>query len=584
MVYSLTWLPEVLQKAGLKISEVADWRTRGHGDMGRVRGAMIHHTVGAPQGNMPSLNLLARGRPDLSGPLANIGLGRDGTFYIIAAGRAYHAGKGEWRGLKDVGNSTFVGIECENTGAPSDAWPAVQMEALRRGVAAILQHVGADASMACGHKEYALPKGRKQDPLWEVAPFRESVAALMANGVPAAPLIPATDDRFRPTLRRGAQGPLVQTLQKLLSVNPTGNFGPVTEARLRAWQRDHQLVPDGIAGPKTWAAIDPAASAGTTRPIATPERPAAPAAPQAVARSAPLALPIADDAQHRVTVDDGHAITPDGKPFAVARKLGFMVTGATGIADFIAAHPESGADISPSALRALEAVMANEGRLEAVNSYDDSFLSFGIMQWTAGTDGHNGELASLLARIQRTDPAAFQECFGRFGLGAAAAEGAPTGSLSLDGKPLASAAGKAPLRKPEWTYRFWRAGHHPVICRCQIDHAAGRIGRFIHDAVHGHPLGAWLTSELGIALLLDEHVNRPGHVPDTLETALGALIAAGAVSADPADWGQAQEDQLIARYVAVRATTSMTHSGARATRLSDLVQQGKLSAARHSFA
>jgi hypothetical protein len=38
-------------------------------------------------------------RPDLSGPLAQLCLGRDGAFYIIAAGRAYHAGAGNWQGV-----------------------------------------------------------------------------------------------------------------------------------------------------------------------------------------------------------------------------------------------------------------------------------------------------------------------------------------------------------------------------------------------------------------------------------------------------------------------------------------------------
>lgn len=590
MIFSLTWLPEVLQRVGLKISEVSDWRTRGHGDMGKVRGVMVHHTVGASTGNMPSLNLLQRGRPDLSGPLAQIGLGRDGTFYIIAAGRAYHAGKGEWRGLT-AGNTSFIGIEAENSGTATDPWPEVQVDALRRGVAAILQHVGADSSMVCGHKEYALPKGRKQDPLWEMAPFRESVAALIAGGLPPAPLIPVADDRARPTLRRGAKGPFVQALQSLLGVNPTGNFGPVTEAHLRAWQRGHALVPDGIAGPRTWLAIDPGGNAGSG--------PVAAFAPTAAATllagasgiatvnaaSAVVVMPIADDAEHRVTTNDRHAIAPDGKSFALQTKLGFQANGKTSVESFVLSNPGADAGVSPSALRALSAVMANEGKLEAVNTYDNSFLSFGIMQWTAGKAGNDGELSSFLARLQRTDAAVFDECFGRYGLSASAAEGAMTGHLSLDGNALTSGALKAPLRSPEWTYRFWRAGHHPVVCQCQLAHGAGRIGRFISAPVHGHPLNAWLTSELGIAQVLDEHVNRPGHVPKTLESALGALIANASVSSDPASWSQAQEDQLITKYVAVRTTsTDMTNSTTRAAHLFDLAHDGKLSAARHSFA
>ena len=583
MVYSLTWLPEALQKAGLKISEVPDWRTRGRAEMGRVRGVMVHHTVGQRTGNMPSLNLLIRGRPDLNGPLAQLGLGRDGTFYIIAAGKANHAGDGEWRGIKHTGNSNFIGIEAENAGTPDDPWPDAQMDALRRGVAAILQYIGADSTMVCGHKEYA--PTRKKDPLWEMAPFRESVAALMAGGVPAAPLIPATDERLRPTIRRGATGAIVQTLQGLLGVNPDGDFGPATEARLRAYQRDQGLVPDGIAGPRTWASIDPGGTAGVGA-VGTVVQPAVvastpvPAPAVAVAAST---MPVADDAQHRVTADARFAYGPDGKSFATVHGPGFQVNGETRVDAFVAANPAAGVGVTPSALRCYTGVMGNEGRLEAVNTYDRAFLSFGIMQWTAGPGNGDGELAALLARLQRTDQAVFDECFGRYGLGARAAEGAMTGRLSFDGNDLTTAASKEQLRSKEWTYRFWRAGHNNVVRACEVAHAAGRIGKFIDDPIHNHPLNAWLTSELGIALVLDEHVNAPSHVPGTLDAALGALLVAGSVPADPATWGQAEEDKLVDKYVAQRATTRMTDPVKRSSHLLALSQQGKLSAARHSF-
>jgi hypothetical protein len=67
-----------------------------------------------------------------------------------------------------------------------------------------------------------------------------------------------------------------------------------------------------------------------------------------------------------------------------------------------------------------------------------------------------------------------------------------------------------------------------------VAHAGGRIARFADKPVHGHPLRSWCSSELGMALLLDQHVNRPGHVLATLDTALGRLLAVGNVPADPA--------------------------------------------------
>jgi N-acetyl-anhydromuramyl-L-alanine amidase AmpD len=258
MAFALTWLPEVLEDAGLKVAEQPGWRTRGRGDVGPIRGVICHHTAGALTGNMPSLNLVTNGRADLSGPLAQLCLGRDGTYFVVAAGRANHAGAGNWQGIT-TGNASFIGIEAENTGLTSgpkaEPWPAVQMDAYRRGVAAILKKIGADPIMCCGHKEYALPAGRKPDPTFDMAAFRAAVGAIMGGTAPAPVLIPAVDSGNRPTLRRGARGDLVKELQTRAGIAADGIFGADTEAAVRRFQRDRGMVPDGIVGPKTWAAL-----------------------------------------------------------------------------------------------------------------------------------------------------------------------------------------------------------------------------------------------------------------------------------------------------------------------------------------
>jgi len=255
MAFSLTWLPEVLEAAGLKVAEQPGWRVRGRAEMGPVLGVICHHTAGPAQGNMPSLGIITNGRPDLAGPLAQLGLGRDGTFYIVAAGRANHAGAGSWQGVA-TGNSSFIGIEAEHTGDPNTPWPAVQMDAYRRGVAAILKQVGAASRMCCGHKEYALPPGRKTDPTFDMDDFRAGVESVMSGAAPPL-LIAAEDDKQRPTLRRGAQGDLVKEVQTKLKLTPAdGLFGSHTEAAIREFQRGKDMVPDGIIGPKTWAALD----------------------------------------------------------------------------------------------------------------------------------------------------------------------------------------------------------------------------------------------------------------------------------------------------------------------------------------
>ncbi|SFD98911.1 N-acetylmuramoyl-L-alanine amidase [Chitinophaga sp. CF118] len=259
MPYTLTWLPDILKKAGLKVAQVDGWEERGVSEMGTVLGILCHHTATQKPGNMPSLNTLINGRTGLKGPLAQLGLGRDGTFYIVAAGKCNHAGVGIWQGISN-GNTHFIGIEAENTGLADDfPWPEVQLDAYYRGVAAILKHIGKDASFCAGHKEYALPKGRKPDPDLNMDEFRKKVADIL-NGVTDPPvLIPAVEPdggAGRPTIKRGDNNDFVKIIQAKLDMEPDGNFGPKTEAAVRAFQRNHQLVPDGIVGPKCWKVFD----------------------------------------------------------------------------------------------------------------------------------------------------------------------------------------------------------------------------------------------------------------------------------------------------------------------------------------
>ena len=259
MPFSLTWLPDVLFKAGLKVAPVNGWEFRGVSDIGEIFGVICHHTAGPRQLNMPSLKTIIEGRPDLAGPLAQLGLGRDGTFYVIAAGKCNHAGPGVWNGIT-AGNSHFIGIEAENTGGDDDQpWPDVQVDAYRRGVAAILAHVDRGAEWCAGHKEFALPAGRKQDPTLDMAEFRAAVSEILEGKAPPLVPIPSAEPRAadpRPTLRRPAQGELVEFIQKKLKLPNDGSFGSQTEAAVRQFQRDHQLTPDGIVGPKTWEALD----------------------------------------------------------------------------------------------------------------------------------------------------------------------------------------------------------------------------------------------------------------------------------------------------------------------------------------
>lgn len=175
----LTDLADILRRAGLTVVEVDGWKTRGHGVMASAKGILIHHTAGPATGNFPSLNVVTYGRSDLPGPLSQLGLARDGTWYVIAAGKAYHAGST----IDDsvFGNSNAIGIEAEGTGIPATNighayWPDVQYNSYIKGVKALQAAYGIPKSRVLGHKEAAVPLGRKPDPNFSMDEFRAALS------------------------------------------------------------------------------------------------------------------------------------------------------------------------------------------------------------------------------------------------------------------------------------------------------------------------------------------------------------------------------------------------------------------------
>jgi hypothetical protein len=147
-----TGIAQRLRSFGLTVVEVNGWQTRGS-DAFNPRGSVDHHTAGPRRGNAPSLNVCINGRADLPGPLCNVLVGRDGTCYVVAAGRANHAGTGGWGGLS--GNASVYGVERENVGDGSEPWTLQQYDTAARVHAALVSAAGGRADLVCGHKEWA---------------------------------------------------------------------------------------------------------------------------------------------------------------------------------------------------------------------------------------------------------------------------------------------------------------------------------------------------------------------------------------------------------------------------------------------
>jgi hypothetical protein len=171
-------LADILRKAGLNVVEVSGWKTRGHSVMHSVKSIICHHTAGPKLGDYPSLKIVRDGRQDLKGPLAQLGLGCTGTWYVIAAGRSWHAGSTKDDSI--FGNPNSIGIEAEGVGSPAtdkghEHWPEIQYQSYIRGVKALQKAYDVPTSHVMGHKEIAVPKGRKDDPNFSMDDFRAAL-------------------------------------------------------------------------------------------------------------------------------------------------------------------------------------------------------------------------------------------------------------------------------------------------------------------------------------------------------------------------------------------------------------------------
>lgn len=79
--------------------------------------------------------------------------------------------------------------------------------------------------------------------------LRDRITAALGDVEPQAPRGPM------PVIRRGSRGDAVVAAQLILGLTGDGIFGPATEAAVVAFQRKHQLLPDGIVGKASWAAL-----------------------------------------------------------------------------------------------------------------------------------------------------------------------------------------------------------------------------------------------------------------------------------------------------------------------------------------
>jgi len=254
-----TWLADALRETGYPVVEVSGWKTRGTRGMNAVEGITPHHTVGAKTGNYPSLNVVKNGRAGLSGPLSQLGLGRDGTWYVIAAGRSNHAGTSSWAGFSNL-NGSFIGVEAESVGNGKD-WTAAQLDSYARGTAAVLKYIRRNSSRVGAHKEICVPRGRKIDPAGiNMNQFRSTVqgfldhpSTLRKGGIVAKPekTYRVGERELKVTVPQ-LGGPDVVAIQGWAGVKADGFYGPKTADAVKVVQQKVGVPVTGVVERVTW--------------------------------------------------------------------------------------------------------------------------------------------------------------------------------------------------------------------------------------------------------------------------------------------------------------------------------------------
>ncbi|BBC23940.1 LysM peptidoglycan-binding domain-containing protein [Pseudanabaena sp. ABRG5-3] len=274
--------------------------------------------------------------------------------------------------------------------------------------------------------------------------------------------------------------------------------------------------------------------------------------------------------------------------FAKTRDLGLYRFGIFKLRDFIiyGSGLLQQLQMSPSEINVMLVTAANEGSLDAINTWDNQYLSFGIFQWTLGSAGQAGELPALLSNLKRRYPTEFQYYFGQFGVDTISMDGV-TGWLSLNGKQLVNAADKNIMRQPIWALRFAIAGMDALVQSVQVLHAISRLDQFYFrpsQTLQGFALSQLLTSEFAVALLLDHHVNRPSHV---IGCVADAIARSGLTAAQIAQGSRDNEALIIQNYLILRETyggaNAMTKSRERAESIRNAIATGNLSPQRFSF-
>jgi N-acetyl-anhydromuramyl-L-alanine amidase AmpD len=183
----ILWLADSLRSAGLTVRETSGWETRERpASTGGFapEGVLLHHTAAYATSSdpHPSLDTVIQGRggsDPLPGPLCHVLIDRHSVCWVVAAGRANHAGSALASGPMPAGdgNEMYVGIEVEYAATnhvPTQYATSGQKSTAIVAAARIVSRLGHGYRYVRAHKETSTTG--KIDPYnWDMTDIRESV-------------------------------------------------------------------------------------------------------------------------------------------------------------------------------------------------------------------------------------------------------------------------------------------------------------------------------------------------------------------------------------------------------------------------
>jgi hypothetical protein len=213
----------------------------------------------------------------------------------------------------------------------------------------------------------------------------------------------------------------------------------------------------------------------------------------------------------------------------------------------------------------------NEGKLDSVQSYDSEIVTVGAIQKTINPEGY-GEFPVQMAEFKEKHPDRFRSLFENCGW-TVKRENSKWRAYYNN---TTGAALKRLIRQG-FTIEKFRSN---VVCRpleplinaandalFQEKQILDFINRLEHEVLvivpkdSSHKLREYVKSKLGMAVVLDHHVNRPAYVMNDFGDALNRFFRRHAsVSKNPGEWGSnhaVYEKEIIEDYGKTRRGTDM---------------------------